>query len=112
MSVTITISPPQSLDDAGQLSRVKGRVMEQKKTTEKGGWIPDSSLRATDVAARRVVRLTLQRRATDVAARRVVRLTLQRRATESRVVAESRIVASCVPGCKISQKGCSSSRCV
>ena len=32
MSVTITISPPQSLDDAGQLSRVKGRVMEKKKT--------------------------------------------------------------------------------
>ena len=31
MSVTITISPPQSLDDAGQLSRVKGRVMEKKK---------------------------------------------------------------------------------
>lgn len=40
MSVTITISPPQSLDDAGQLSRVKGRVMEKKKQLKTGDGFP------------------------------------------------------------------------
>ena len=56
MSVTITISPPQSLDDAGQLSRVKGRVMDKKKTEGDGfPTLQDSQWRRLHFA-----RLTLQ----------------------------------------------------
>ena len=86
--------PPLSLDNAGQLSRVKGRVGKKKLNTFKDFFLPTRRI-ATDVEARRVVRLTLQLVVSCVASRPAARFQSRRSEWPHR--------ASCVPGCKITQ---------